>query len=225
MCVQAGNSPSTRSLGIFLSCLFAFSLPFIPWIILVGLFRTSYIQRFGPNGGPKFLLFWSKMKRYLQVCSLLLERRRGIVLPRTTPQRISLFFLTVLYMPSSKVILRTFAPSVDEAVLGNDCPYRNSANQTCCLLIEPTKPCIGSRHWEELTQAQALSIPFLIVYVFRHRCCAAVMLHFLTREHCFSYVIMVPLFFVWLVKRGVHEVYVGGYRHRMLVRSSAVYTA
>ena len=29
---------------------------------------------------------------------------------------------------------------------------------------------------------------------------------------------MVPLFFVWLVKRGVHEVYVGGYRHRVLVR-------
>ena len=32
-----------------------------------------------------------------------------------------------------------------------------------------------------------------------------------------SYVIMMPLFFVWLVKNGVHEVYVGGYRHRVQV--------
>jgi len=129
-------------------------------VIMVNLFRHYYIhgakrdslhrlkhkkRRTRALGGPRFLLFWSRMKRFLQ--------------------RVSLFFLTVFYMPASKLILRTFAPSVDPDVLGTDCPYTNSVNQTCCLLIEPTQPCIGSSEWNQLTEEQILSIPFLLAFV------------------------------------------------------------
>lgn len=64
---QDSKAPSDRFIGVAVSSLAVLTLPFIPWLILVTLFRRSYIKRKGRNGGSKFLLFWSKMKRYLQV--------------------------------------------------------------------------------------------------------------------------------------------------------------
>lgn len=103
-------------------------------------------------------------------------------------QRASLFALTIGYMPVARMILTNFAGTYEpDALDTSGCVYADSSGRRCCLTAFPGRPCVSS---------------------------PAAALHWLQYVSLVSAVVIVvglPLFFVYLIRKGVEAVDVAGY--------------
>lgn len=171
--ILEGSLPTPRSNTIIAGAAGLVTAVALIWRIVIGVFR-KYAGAEAES--TAFIKFWSTWRRAFQ--------------------RVSLFLLTVAYMPVSRMVLENFAPDYNHARLDvNGCAFSDETGRRCCLRIFPEYPCISS--------PDAYMSWLQLVALF-----AAVVV-----------VLGLPLFFANLIRQGVRSVDLAGYglKHQQYV--------
>lgn len=137
-------------------------------------------------------------------------------------QALTLTLVGLLYMPCARQLLGTFAPTVNPELVGDGCMHVDQYNQTCCLMLDPVKPCIYSDDWDGFTTLQFVAMPLFVLCVWGLRCVLLALeqmftscclrfclcLCFFVLPFCFlcRFVIALPIVMVRTIHSGVREV-------------------